>query len=255
MLESVRVDSAVLADGTEFVLDRRGDDWMVRVGGRMLMSSRMHDSEKSLAECAIERAPDPSSVLVGGLGLGFTLRAVLDRVSRSTKVTVAELVPSLIEWNRKHVGVLADHPLEDPRVTPVVGDVFDTIRRSPAQFDVILLDVDNGPVALSNAANQRLYSEYGVRTCRAALKPNGVMALWSAGPNARFERRMTSAGFEVEVLRVPARNGSRASCVLFLGRNLLAKQLPPVTEHAGQGANREAASRGPDLSPAAPRRH
>jgi spermidine synthase len=220
MLDTQTIESAVMDDGTKFVLARHGDEWIVRVGERVLMSSRMHASEEALAEYAIERAPGASAVLVGGLGLGFTLRAVLDRVSADVKVTVAELVPDLVRWNRAHVGALANHPLDDPRCTVVVGDVFDAIRRLPRQFDVILLDVDNGPVALSSARNQRLYSERGVRTCHCALRPRGVLAVWSAGPNARFARRLAGAGFDVEVVRVAARNGSRAHHVLFLADSL-----------------------------------
>jgi spermidine synthase len=216
MLECQVIDRAVMPDGTEFVLARHADEWVVRVGGRTLMSSRMHDSEEALAEHAIERVTDPRAILVGGLGLGFTLRAVLDRVSEGANVTVTELVPSLVDWNRAHVGALADHPLKDPRCEIVVGDVFDTIKRSPRKFDVILLDVDNGPEALSNAKNQRLYGEPGVRACRSALRGHGILAVWSAAPNARFERRLAAAGFDVDVMRVAAREGSRARHVLFL---------------------------------------
>jgi spermidine synthase len=216
MLESTTIDSARIHDGTQFELVRRSDEWMVRVDGRVLMSSRMHYSEEALAEHAIERVPRPDAVLVGGLGLGFTLRAVLDRVPSDAKVTVAEIVPSLVDWNREHVGGLADHPLADPRCQVVVADVFEIIKGSPSKFDVILLDVDNGPVALSQAKNQRLYADYGLRACASALRPNGVLGVWSAGPNARFERKLASVGFATEVLRVSARKGSRGSHVLFL---------------------------------------
>lgn len=216
MLESETVAVAQVPGGMEFVLARQDEDWVVRVGGRTLMSSRMHDSEEALAEEALDRADNPRSVLVGGLGLGFTLRAVLDRVSSHVKVTVGELVPQLVEWNRTYLAELNEHALEDPRCAVVIGDVFETIKRPPAKFDVILLDVDNGPVALSHAQNQRLYSETGVRVCRDALNPGGVLAVWSAGPSARFERRLEGAGFDHEVLRVAARQGSRARHVLFL---------------------------------------
>ena len=131
-------------------------------------------------------------------------------------VTVAELVPELVEWNRKYLTELNDSPLEDPRCRVVVGDVFDVIRQSPRTFDVVMLDVDNGPQALAQAKNQRLYGDAGVRACRAALKPGGVLALWSSGPNARYRKRLESFGFEVEVMRVSARTGSRASHVIFL---------------------------------------
>ncbi len=218
MLTSFTIDTAYLRDGTEFSLVRRGDEWSVRVGSMMLMSSRSHTSEEALAEHALRRVDDPTVVLVGGLGLGFTLRAVLDRVSARAKVVVCELVPAIVEWNRQHVGMLADHPLADPRNEVVVGDVFDHIRRSPDTYDVILLDVDNGPRALSNASNQQLYSDRGIHTCLRALRPGGILAVWSANPHARFERTLAKAGFEVEVLRVAALAGSRKRHVLFLGR-------------------------------------
>jgi spermidine synthase len=216
MLESETIDTARVGDGSEFVLARHGDDWIVRVSGRVLMSSRMHDSEEALAEHAIDRAADPHSVLVGGLGLGFTLRAVLDRVSDDAKVTVAELVPELVGWNSTHLGELNDHALDDPRCEVVVGDVFEVIKRSSRAFDVILLDVDNGAVALSYAKNQRLYSPHGLRSCHRALRPGGVLAVWSAGPNARFGRRLADAGFDVEAMPVAARKGSRARHIIFL---------------------------------------
>ncbi len=216
MLESQTIDSARIAGGGEFVLAKHDEEWIVRVDGRVLMSSRMHDSEEALAEHALERCPDPETILVGGLGLGFTLRAVLDRVSERAQVTVAELVPELVVWNRTHLAALHEHSLDDPRCQVVVGDVFDHIKQSPKTYDVILLDVDNGPVALSSAKNQRLYSEYGVRACYRALRADGVLAVWSSGPNARFERRVAAAGFNVEVLRVAARRGSRARHVIFM---------------------------------------
>lgn len=216
MLESRTIDSARIAGGSEFVLARHDQEWIVRVDGRVLMSSRVHDSEEALAEHALERCDDPQAVLVGGLGLGFTLRAVLDRVAAEASVTVAELVPQLVTWNRTHLAELNDHPLDDARCHVVVGDVYDTIKDSPRGYDVILLDVDNGPVALSSAANQRLYSDAGVRACHRALRPGGVLAVWSSGPNARFEQRLSAAGFVVDVLRVAARKGSRARHVIFM---------------------------------------
>ena len=136
MIDTETIDTAHVGD-SEFVLARHDAEWIVRVDGRTLMSSRMHDSEEALAEQAIERSDDPQAVLVGGLGLGFTLRAVLDRVSDDARVTVAELVPALVGWNRVHLGALDDHPLDDPRVEVVVGDVFDAIKGSPRTFDVI----------------------------------------------------------------------------------------------------------------------
>lgn len=228
MLESGVIDAVTLADGTEFVLARRGDEWVVRAGGMLLMSSRMHDSEEALAALALERNGRARAVLLGGLGLGYTLRAVLDRVARNARVTVAELVPAVVEWNRTHVSALAGSPLSDPRARVVIGDVFDNIARSGQKFDVILLDVDNGPVGLSQAKNQRLYGHRGVRACHDALEPGGVLAVWSAGPNARYERRLLEAGFTVDVLRPLAREGSRARHVVFLAERR-AQALAPAT--------------------------
>lgn len=209
-LERARVGAS------EFVLDQHGTDWVVRVDRRVLMSNRVHDSEIALAEEAIERAQSLRHVLVGGLGLGYTLHAVLENVPPTSKVTVAELVPELVEWNRKHLGVLNEHPLDDSRCHVVVGDVCDLLKRSRRTFDVILLDVDNGPEALAQASNQRLYGEGGVRACYDALTPGGVLGVWSAEPNPKYEKKLRAMHFEVEVLRVPARVGARAKHILFL---------------------------------------
>jgi len=214
MLDWVTVESARVGN-SEFVLGREGDDWVVRVDQRILMSNRMHDSEISLAEHGIERFDDPKTVLVGGLGLGYTLRAVLDEVADDAVVTVAEFVPELVDWNRRLLGHLNDHPLDDPRCRVVVGDVFDVIRQSPGTFDVILLDVDNGPRALAQAKNQRIYGDGGVRACYDALTPGGVLGVWSSEPNAKYAQRLGRFAFDVEVLRVDARTGSWAKHVLF----------------------------------------
>ena len=218
MLKWTTVATARLANGSEFVLARHDDSWVIRVDTRVLMSDRTHDSEEALADLALERADDPSSVLVGGLGLGFTLRAVLDAVPQEAMVTVAELVPELVAWNREHLGPLNDHPLDDPRCTVVVGDVFDVVKGSARSFDVIMLDVDHGPQARAQAKNQRLYGDAGVRACLAALRPGGVLAVWSAGPNERYRRRLEQAAVDVETVSVRARAGSGAKHVVFLAR-------------------------------------
>ena len=218
MLAYETIAVARIGDGSELVLSRRGHEWSVRVGGKILMSSAMHDSEESLASEAIARVDRAERVLIGGLGLGFTLRAVLDLVPTQARVTVGELVPELVEWNRHHLADLHRHALDDPRCDVVVGDVLDAIRRARAAFDVILLDVDNGPVALSQPENHDLYSPRGLAQCHAALRGGGVLAVWSAGASPSFEARMRSAGFEAEALKVPARRGKGARHVLFLGK-------------------------------------
>ncbi len=205
-------------DGSEFVLGRNGDDWVVRVGERVLMTNRVHDSELALAEQAIAECEEPGAILVGGLGLGYTLRAVLDLVAADAEVTVAELVPELVTWNRELLGALAEHPLADSRTTVAVGDVYDLLKRSPDRYDVILLDVDNGPRALAQAKNQRLYAEPGARVCRAALRPGGVLGVWSNGPDATYVKHLERQGFDVEVRWVDARTGDRAKHVLFIAQ-------------------------------------
>lgn len=218
MLPYETIAVARVGQGDEFVLSRRGREWCVRVGGKILMSSNAHDSEESLAREAIARVSAPRRVLIGGLGLGFTLRAMLQLLPAEARVTVAELVPELVDWNRTHLAELHDRALEDARVEVVVGDVTLLLERSRAAFDVIALDVDNGPVALAHPRNQRLYAPSGLRHCRAALRASGVLAVWSAGPSPAFEKRLDQAGFRVDVRSVPARKGSRARHVLFVAQ-------------------------------------
>lgn len=217
MLDWATVESARVGNN-EFVLARHGDDWVVRVDQRVLMSNRVHQSEIALAEEAIDRADDPVTMLVGGLGLGYTLRAALDLMPANSQITLVELVPELVDWNRRLLHHLNDRALEDPRCDVVVGDAFDLIARETRRFDVIVLDVDNGPQSLSQAKNQRLYGDGGTRACWNALAPAGVLGVWSANPNAKYAARLERFGFDVEVLHVPARTGSRAAHVLFLGK-------------------------------------
>jgi spermidine synthase len=190
------------------VLARRGEEWVVRIGGRVLMSSRTHGSEESLAELALEKAASRRTVLLGGLGLGYTLRAALDRVPVDSRIVVAELVPELVDWNRGPVAHLAGRPLDDPRVRLQVGDVAGRIAEATKAFDAILLDVDNSPSSLVLAANDRLYTDRGVRACHNALRAGGVLAVWSAGPDQTYRQRLERAGFSVEERTVPARGGS-----------------------------------------------
>lgn len=217
MLPLQTVATATVGDSA-FVLARRGDEWLVRVGGHVLMSSRRHGSEESLATEALSRVASPGDVLIGGLGLGFTLRAVLDRVGGATRVHVAELVPELVGWNRAHLAELHGDALSDPRVQVHVGDVRQQLRRSPASFDALLLDVDNGPVALSQDDNRELYGERGVRDCYEALRPGGVLTVWSAGPSESYERLLSSRGFEARSVRVAATPKSGARHVIFVAQ-------------------------------------
>ena len=203
---------------SRFALSRRGDEWMVQVEQRVLMVNRTFQSEISLAEEAIARVETPRHVLIGGLGFGYTLRAALDALPPTARVSVAELVPELVEWNRRHLAHLNDAACDDPRCKIIVGDAFEQIVRAKAAFDAILLDVDNGPEAISQAKNRRLYNDSGVRACWDALATGGILSVWSAAPNEQYTKRLKRQGFATEVLRVPVRKGARATHVLFIAR-------------------------------------
>jgi spermidine synthase len=194
-------------DGAELALTLRSGEYVILANGKSLMSSRMHGSEEALAAFAFARirGREEPHVLVGGLGMGFTLRATLDLLPQDGTVVVAELLPAVIEWNRGPLGPLAGHPLKDPRVRVEQGDVAAALRSSAGTFDAILLDVDNGPAAFATSGNAALYDDAGLAAARAALKKGGVLAVWSARDDRKFEQRLRYAGFRVEVERVRAR--------------------------------------------------
>ena len=207
-------------DGTSLTLTRHTDEYVILANGKSLMSSRMHGSEEAMAALACRRARtlEQPCVLVGGLGMGFTLRATLDLLPPGAVVVLAELVPAVVEWNRGPLGPLAAHPLKDKRVRVEMGDVAATMRTSPGRFDAVLLDVDNGPSAFTQSGNAALYDNRGVTVARDALKRDGVIAVWSAWDNRKFEQRLRHAGFRVEVERVRGRlkkGGPRHT--IFLG--------------------------------------
>ncbi len=201
-------------------LTRQGSEYVIFAGGKPLMSSRMHGSEEALAAfgCREAREREEPCVLVGGLGMGFTLRATLDLLPPGAAVVVAELVPAVVEWNRGPLGPLAGHPLKDTRVEVALGDVAATLRSSAQRFDAVLLDVDNGPAAFTAAHNTGLYDDRGIAAARQALKPDGVLAVWSAWDDRKFEQRLRYGGFTVQVERVRGRlkkGGPRHT--IFLG--------------------------------------
>jgi spermidine synthase len=194
---------AFFQEGVVMKLIRRGDEYLILVDGAILMSSRMHGSEEALATFAcqrLRRLPQPS-VLIGGLGMGFTLRATLDLLPPEATVVVAELVPAVVEWNRGPLASLAGHPLNDKRVRVETQDVFVTLSSCPGQFDAVLLDVDNGPAAFTVSVNAGLYDHLGIAAARAALKPEGVLAVWAAREDQKFAQRLRDGGFNVKVQR------------------------------------------------------
>jgi spermidine synthase len=195
-------------EGTLMTLTRRGNEYMILADGKDLMSSRMKGSEEELARlgCDRARALESPIVLVGGLGMGFTLRATLDTLPPDAKVIVAELMPAVVEWNRGPLGPLTENALADRRVHVEIGDVVALLRRSPARFDAILLDVDNGPAAFTQASNAGLYDNAGLTIVREALNPaEGVVAVWSAWDDRKFEHRLRHHGFHAETHHVRAR--------------------------------------------------
>ncbi len=199
------------------VLFQRGHEFVIRTGPHALMSSEAHGSEEALAELACERISDRTSarVLIGGLGMGFTLGVALAHLPATARVVVAELVPAVIEWNRGPLAHLAQRPLEDPRVTVHTGDVAEMIR-TPHPFDAILLDVDNGPNGLTRKSNDGLYSGAGLAAAFCALRRGGVLGVWSVAPDRAFVSRLSVAGFEVEEHVVRARRTRGGRHVLWL---------------------------------------
>jgi len=210
-------------DGTDMKLTRRGNEYIILANGKSLMSSRMHGSEEALAQfgCGRARKLEQPCVLVGGLGMGFTLRAALNLLPRDAEVVVAELTSAVVEWNRGPLGPLAGYPLQDKRVQIDVSDVAVTLRSRSSRFDAVLLDVDNGPAAFASSENAGLYDDRGLAAARAALKTGGVLAVWSAREDRKFEQRLRYCGFTVEVQRVRGRlkkGGPRHT--IFLGHKV-----------------------------------
>ncbi|SCY57561.1 spermidine synthase [Desulfoluna spongiiphila] len=197
---------AEVPGGGTLRLTRRQDEFSIRTDGYELMNSRAHGSEEVLAEEAIKRlgSCDGCRILVGGLGMGYTLRAALDHAGDGAAVTVAELVPEVVAWNRDHYGHLAGHPLSDPRTTVFVGDVGDAIKEE-GPWDAILLDVDNGPDGLTRSGNDSLYSKAGILSAKKHLVPGGVLGVWSAHADPVFTKRLAGCGLAVEEVHVKAR--------------------------------------------------
>ncbi len=189
------------------VLYQGKDDFSIKIaGGHELMNTRKHGSEDALGSLPCQRLsqPDTARVLIGGLGMGFTLAAALQAVGPQAEVTVAELIPEVVEWNRGPLGDFSGRPLDDPRTRVHVGDVAKLLRRQRACFDVIALDVDNGPEGLTKSSNNWLYSAPGIAAAQDALSPGGIVAYWSAGPDQGFHDRLRQCGFLVEETTVHA---------------------------------------------------
>lgn len=221
----VLLDSALVpGNGGELCLYRRGDEFSIRVAGRgELMNSRVHGSEDALAEhsCARLAGCLQPRLLIGGLGMGFTLAAALRHVGDQAQLLVAELVPAVVEWNKGPPGEPAGYPLRDPRVSVCEGDVARLLTAGQQAYDAIMLDVDNGPEGLTRKENDWLYTLDGLGAAYTALRPQGVLAVWSAGPDQAFMQRLLKVGFEVDEVRVRAHGSKGARHIIWLARRTL----------------------------------
>ncbi|QIK79257.1 spermidine synthase [Sphingomonas piscis] len=213
--------TAQVPGGEELRLFRRDKDFMIVLDRNELMNSRMSGSEEALATLTVGRLKNRTNprLLIGGYGMGFTLRAALQALSRQAEVVVAELVPEIVAWARGPMAELTAGCLDDPRVTIAEQDVADLIGGGAGTYDAILLDVDNGPDGLTREENNGLYSDDGLRAAKAALVPGGILAVWSAGDDPAFTRRLGGAGFQVAIEKVRARaNGKGAQHTIWLAR-------------------------------------
>lgn len=208
-------------EGRELGLYQRGADYFIKiVGGQDLMNTRAHSSEDVLGTIACKdlRERPGARVLIGGLGMGFTLASTLKTLAADAEVVVAEIVPGVVEWNRGVLGPFAGRPLDDPRTRIHTIDVTELLKNERVGFDAIVLDVDNGPDGLTRASNEWLYSKAGLAVLFGALRPGGALAIWSAGPDKAFTRRLRAARFAVEELAVRAHRGKGARHVIWMAR-------------------------------------
>ena len=212
MKPTVKLATARTPDGGEMTLFHHDGDYSIRINGYELMQSRQHESELELARlgCAHLVGRKEPRILIGGLGMGYTLRQALDMLGPHARVVVSELVDAVVEWNREFLGELTGRPLEDKRVDIQMGDVARLISRSRRGFDAILLDIDNGPSALTDAGNRRLYGRKGIEAYRDALRGQGCLAVWSAEPSKEFERLLMSCNFHVRRFRARGYKGSKS---------------------------------------------
>jgi spermidine synthase len=222
MIPWVELDSAEAPGGKERLrLKQRGTEFSIMLGANELMNSRLSGSEEALATLTQERLANVAkpTILIGGLGMGFTLRAALAAFPAESRIEIVELVPAVVRWARGPMAELHAGSLDDPRVTIVESDVAKVIAEANAAYDAILLDVDNGPEGLTIEANDALYAHRGLAAARVALKPGGILAVWSQGPDARFAARLKRSGFAVEEMRVRASRSKRgARHVIWLAR-------------------------------------
>lgn len=223
MIPRIHLGTAPIPGGDTLELYSRGDDFMIVLDRNELMSTRMNGSEIALAEMTLQRLPDNDAphLLIGGYGMGFTLRAALAMMGPKGQATVAELVPEIIAWAKGPMAAVANGCLDDPRVDLQMGDVGQVIRSNTTAYDGILLDVDNGPDGLTRKGNDGLYSAAGLAAAMRALRPGGILAIWSAAPDKKFSQRLEEAGFAVDEVAVRARsNGKGPRHIIWFARKV-----------------------------------
>ena len=212
-------EAPIPGTGKSLCLYQGKDDFFIKLsGGYDLMNSRKHGSEDALGSLPCKRLqqPETARVLIGGLGMGFTLAAALEVVGSRAEVTVAELIPEVVDWNRGPLGERSGRPLDDPRTRVHLGDVAKLLQVKRDYFDVIALDVDNGPEGLTKNANDWIYSSSGIAAAQDALRPGGILAYWSAGPDQGFHDRLRRCGFMVEEIMVYAHGKKGARHIIWL---------------------------------------
>ncbi len=228
MKPQIKLATAFTPDGGVMQLYQHDRDFSITINGLELMNSRQHESEQELARlgCAhLTGSPSPC-VLIGGLGMGYTLRQTLDLLAPEARVVVSELMPAVVSWNREYLKDLNGQPLDDSRTSVITGDIFELISRASGSFDAILLDVDNGPSAMTDSGNQRLYSQAGIQACRRALSKQGCLAIWSTEPSKAFERLLVNCGFFVRRYRAKAYQRSNSKPLFIWVAALDEKTLP-----------------------------
>ncbi len=213
MIPRLLIDTAEVPGGGTLRLMKRGGEFSIMLGANELMNSRLSGSEEALATLAAARVRTVArpTLLIGGLGMGFTLRAALAAVGEEARLVVAELVPAVVAWARGPMAELHAGSLDDPRVAIREGDVADLLCGGRGAYDAILLDVDNGPEGLTRPENDGLYGPAGLGAARAALRPGGVLAVWSAAPDRGFEARLRRAGLAVTTEVVKAHRGRKGA--------------------------------------------
>ena len=229
MKPQIKLATALTPDGGVMALYQHDRDFTIRINGQELMTSRQHESEQELARlgCAHLLTRKDACVLIGGLGMGYTLRQALDLLASEATVVVSELLPEVVNWNREYLAELNDHSLNDVRTKVVTGDVISLISQSTSKFDAILLDVDNGPHWMTDSGNQELYGSAGIHACRRALRKQGCLAVWSTGQNNDFEKLLMKSGFFVRRYRANAYAGKHTNshCIWIAAEE--EKILPP----------------------------